>query len=203
MITFENVAIDFDNKSVIQGFDLVINKGDKVLFKAPSGKGKSSLLKAVLGFVTLSEGTILIDQIPVTEKTACDLRSKVAYVSQDVDLMPQVARDFIQEVYDYKYNKHLELDNDRLIELMTYYELELSLLDKNIKDFSGGERQRLGLVIAFLLNREILLLDEVTSGLDAHLKSKVFDYVSQSTITAIIISHDEIWINELIKVVNW
>jgi len=203
MIRFEKVSIDFNNKRIISNFNLVINKGEKVLFRAPSGKGKSSLLKAVLGFTPLSEGIIFIDEEPITEKTAFDLRNKVAYVSQDVDLRPIVVSDYITEIYNYKYNKHLLYDQSQIEALFNYFELELSLQDKNVKDLSGGERQRLGIIIAFLLNREILLLDEVTSGLDVDLKQKVLEYIKKISVTAIIISHDEIWMDDQIKVVSW
>jgi len=131
------------------------------------------------------------------------LRNKVAYVSQDVDLRPIVVSDYITEIYNYKYNKHLLYDQSQIEALFNYFELELSLQDKNVKDLSGGERQRLGIIIAFLLNREILLLDEVTSGLDVDLKQKVLEYIKKISVTAIIISHDEIWMDDQIKVVSW
>ena len=67
---------------------------------------------------------------------------------------------------------------------------------------SGGERQRLAIIISVLLKRNIFFLDEITSALDKHLKKKVADFfVEKDDWTAIIISHDPVWLeNQSVKV---
>lgn len=202
MINFEHVKIQFDERILFDDYNLKLASGDKVLLNGPSGRGKSSLLKAILGFVPLVSGSIYIDGIENSSKSIHDNRGKISYVSQDVDLMPTSGRAFIEEIYTYKHNKHLTYDAERIREMVTFFELSESLLEKNIQDLSGGERQRLGLVIAFLLDRDIMLLDEVTSALDQHLKEQVVAQIMGSHKTVLVISHDDIWQKQNIKVVN-
>lgn len=202
MIKFDNIKIQFDDRVLFENFSLHIKSGEKVLLNGPSGRGKSSLLKAALGFVPLKAGSIFIDSEENTGKSIYENRGKIAYVSQDVDLMPTTGYLFIEEIYTYKHNKHLEYDENRIKALISFFDLSETLLHKNIQDLSGGERQRLGLVIAFLLDRDILLLDEITSALDQNLKERVVSRIMTSNKTVMVISHDDIWQQEKIKVVN-
>ena len=72
--------------------------------------------------------------------------------------------------------------------------LEDDILDKNFQELSGGEKQRIGILIALLLNRDIYLLDEVTSALDVNLKKTVADYfLARENWTLLVISHDREW----------
>ena len=61
MINIENISISFGNLTLFRGLDLQVHYGESVCICGGSGSGKSSLLKAVLGFVPLSEGTIRVD----------------------------------------------------------------------------------------------------------------------------------------------
>lgn len=202
MLNYHSVGIQFNDKMIVNDFNLHLESGDKVLLKAPSGSGKSTLLKAALGFVQLAGGEISIDGVRNDARSICMNRGKISYVSQDVDLMPVKSREFINEVFTFKMNKHLTYKDDKLLEQMAYFELPEALLDKNVSDLSGGERQRLGLVIAFLLKRKILLLDEVTSALDKHLKEKVVAEIMASDATVLTVSHDDLWEASGVKVVN-
>jgi len=72
--------------------------------------------------------------------------------------------------------------------------LENDILDTNFQELSGGEKQRIGILIALLLNRDIYLLDEVTSALDVNLKKTVADYfLARENWTLLVISHDREW----------
>jgi putative ABC transport system ATP-binding protein len=202
MIKFNEVSVKYNQKTILTGFNLDINEGEKVLIRGASGKGKSSLLKALLGFVPLDQGFIEVAGIILSEKDIQNIRKKIAYVSQDVDLMAMTAKLYIEEIFNYKLNRLMIFDDKKLYELFDFFEMDKELLEKNIIDFSGGERQRLGLIIALLLDREILLLDEVTAGLEKALKQKVFDFIISMPTTSIIVSHDDIWVDDRIRVVN-
>ncbi len=86
---------------------------------------------------------------------------------------------------------------------MQELELEGNILDKNFQELSGGEKQRIGILIALLLNRDIYLLDEVTSALDMNLKKKVSDYfLSREDLTLLVISHDREWERDWIEIID-
>jgi putative ABC transport system ATP-binding protein len=77
---------------------------------------------------------------------------------------------------------------------MKELELEKDILEKNFETLSGGEKQRIGILIALMLGRDIFLLDEATSALDSGLKKKVVDnFLKNEDWTVFIISHDKEW----------
>jgi len=204
MIQVKDIHIAFEDQVVFDKFSLDINKGDKVLLSAPSGKGKSTLMKSLLGFQRISSGKIFIDQDQMTRETIHQIRNKIAYVSQDVELGQRTCKDLLDDIFNFKSNKHLDVSDESYRSLGEELELPRDFLVKKVNRLSGGERQRLGFLICLLLKRPIWLLDEVTSGLDKSLKEKIVNMVMTGDETVIITSHDDIWLRQdAIKVVKW
>jgi putative ABC transport system ATP-binding protein len=123
-------------------------------------------------------------------------------VAQDTDLGEGKVKNLINEIFSYKANKE-QLNPDKLLTFMLELELEDTILNKNFQELSGGEKQRIGILISLLLNRNIYLLDEITSALDINLKQKVADYfLTQEDWTLLIISHDREWERDWIEVID-
>ena len=76
-------------------------------------------------------------------------------------------------------------------------------LEKNVDTLSGGERQRLALILGILLDRDIWILDEITTGLDLELKTKMVDLVLGYDKTILVVSHDDIYKNQGLREVSW
>ena len=192
MIEFREIYLSFNGNSVINNLSLKIYEGDKVVIYGKSGSGKSSLLSLALGFLKPDEGQVYFDGLPVDEKTAWNVRRKIAYIDQDVSLGSGRVSGLFEFAGSLKANAHLDFNHSE--ELMSYFELEPDILQKSIQELSGGERQRISIIIAVLLNRNIFFLDEITSSLDRHLKNKVADYfLDRENVTSLIISHDPVW----------
>ena len=112
---------------------------------------------------------------------------------QDTDLEEGKVTNLLNEIFFYRANKD-KLDSEKLRIFMRELGLEDDILDKNFQELSGGEKQRIGILIALLLNRDIYLLDEVTSALDVNLKKTVADYfLARENWTLLVISHDREW----------
>ncbi|MCQ1535464.1 ATP-binding cassette domain-containing protein [Methanosarcina sp. KYL-1] len=202
IIRYEDVGISYGSKKVLSGFSLSIPKGWKILLKGKSGTGKSTLFKMLLGFEKPSEGSLYYRERPVDPSIAWEIRREVAYVSQDTDLGQGHVKELLEEIFSYRPNR-TKMSREKLHRLMEEFELEEDTLDKNFEDLSGGEKQRVGILIALLLGRDIFLLDEATSALDAELKKKVADYFLQhSEWTLFIISHDREWERDGVRVVE-
>jgi len=203
MIRFEGINIVFNKQQIFKAFSLRIEKGEKVLLSAPSGSGKSTLLKSLLGFQQLDGGTIYVKGKTLSKHTLQQVRTSISYVSQDVELGNRTAKDLIAEIFAFKLNKHIAMDFDKIEAQGMQYGLPAGFLDKNINQLSGGERQRLGFIICILLDREIWILDEVTSGLDSELKKLIVERVMATDKTVIISSHDAVWKAYDVRVVTW
>jgi ABC-type iron transport system FetAB ATPase subunit len=198
----EQIAIDIDRLSVQVGgqrvfsnFSLRLAKGHKASLVGPSGSGKSTLLLALLGFVTPADGTIRIFDEELTASSVWQLRTRMAYVSQEPELGEGTVRQILTHPFTFKNNRHLKGNMERAPELMEKLYLPGHLLDKDMTSLSGGEKQRVALISALLLEREILLLDEASSALDQRAKKAAIDLLySKEDLTLLAITHDREWI---------
>ncbi len=202
MIRFDHVHLAFDGRKIFNDLSLEVQRGEKVVVLAKSGTGKSSLFSLVLGFLEPDEGQVSFDGQPVDEKSAWEIRQKIAYIDQDVSLGDGKIIDLFDFVLKLKANIHLGGSRERMQELLQYFEFDQEILTKDIENLSGGERQRLAIIIAVLLQRDVFLLDEVTSALDKQLKKKVADFfIARQDWTCLVISHDPVWLeNPEIKI---
>ena len=200
-IEFRNISLRLGEKQVFDNFSFQVGAGEKILLRAPSGRGKSTLLRLVLGFVRPDAGAVLLDGEELTEQNVWKMRSRMAYVSQDLNIGAGRVDDFIREVFDYRANQHLAYDEARILDYFDHFGLERDKLQQPIEGLSGGEKQRVALVVALLLDREAYLLDEVTSSIDEALRNRVIRHLAGiEGKTLVVVSHDQDW--EGFRVVN-
>lgn len=202
IIEYRNLSIIHSHQKVLENFNLIIKEGEKVLIRGKSGTGKSTLFLCLLGLMRPSKGDVYFKDLPVNGNSVSVVRTKIAYVPQDVD----VGRDSVNEFFDtiFSYNAvGFTPDFEKIQRLLEWFELDDSILKKEFKSLSGGEKQRIVLILSLLLERNVFLLDEPTSSLDSSLKSKVVDYfVNDPSLTVIVISHDPQWEREGLRVVD-
>ncbi|AKB46533.1 Methionine ABC transporter ATP-binding protein [Methanosarcina sp. Kolksee] len=202
LIKYENIGVSFENRKILSGFNLTVKRNQKILLRGKSGTGKTTLLKILLGFTKPSEGTIYFRNRVIDSKTCWEARKEIAYVVQDTDLGEGKVKSLLDDVFSYRANKE-KLDHEKLRVFMRELELEDDILEKDFQELSGGEKQRIGILIALLLNRNIYLLDEVTSALDAKLKKKIADYfLARENWTLLIVSHDREWERDWMETIN-
>ncbi|MCC4767306.1 ATP-binding cassette domain-containing protein [Methanosarcina sp. DH1] len=202
LIKYENIGVSFENRKILSGFNLTVKKKQKILLRGKSGTGKTTLLKILLGFTKPSEGTIYFKNRVIDSKTCWEARKEIAYVVQNTDLGEGKVKSLLDDIFSYRANKE-KLDNEKLRIFMRELELEDDVLEKDFQELSGGEKQRIGILIALLLNRNIYLLDEVTSALDAKLKKKIADYfLAREDWTLLIVSHDREWERDWMETIN-
>ena len=185
MIRIEGLTKRFGAVQVLRGIDLAIAPGHVTAIVGPNGAGKTTLMKTLLGLTRSDEGRILMDGERIGDDPA--YRARLGY-------MPQIARfpenlsasDLIAMMRDLRGGTGIVDD-----ELIARLELD-SQLAKPFRALSGGTRQKVNAVLAFLFRPDLLVLDEPTSGLDpvssGILKDKILE-VRNAGRTVIVTSH--------------
>ncbi|MGL5426668.1 MAG: ABC transporter ATP-binding protein [Cetobacterium sp.] len=191
MIKFKNIDLKFNDKIILKDFNLTINKGEKVLIAGKSGKGKSTLLKILLGFNSPDSGEVLFQNIQLNEKNIDNIRKYLGYMPQSTPFLNDNVEKIINTIFNYKLNSKKKLDYDKLFYYFNLFNLDKNILTKHINELSGGEKQRFAFIITILLDREVWILDEITSSLDQDMKEKVTHYILNSDKTVLLVSHDQ------------
>ena len=169
-IEFRNVVYAYDDeKDVLNGISMTIDKGKKYALVGPSGGGKTTICHLIPHFYNVTSGEILIDGKEINTLTAESLRRNIGIVQQDIYLFNASIRDNIL------YGK-LDATEEEIIEaakranihdyIMTLEKGYDTVIGERGVRLSGGQKQRLSIARVFLKNPPILILDEATSALD-------------------------------------
>jgi len=194
IIEFRNINLSFKSKTIFKDFNFIINSGEKIIVFGKSGTGKSTLLNLLLGFKQPESGEIFFNGEKITAQNIWDIRKQIAYVDQDVMMGEGHVQKIIAEYFSFAANSKIKFTPLELTELLERFDLEPVILTKDIGQLSGGEKQRLALVVALLLKRPVMVFDEVTSSLDPASKTIVIrELLKNSKSTLLIITHDEEW----------
>ena len=180
MINIENISISFGNLTLFRGLDLQVHYGESVCICGGSGSGKSSLLKAVLGFVPLSEGTIKVDGTLLAPRTADHIRKKIAWIPQELALPSEWVSEMVRMPFELKANREAGFNKERLMDYFVSLGLEEKLYDKRVNEVSGGQRQRLTIARALMRPAPFLILDDSTSALDYLTESRLLAAIREN-----------------------
>lgn len=186
-----NNAVVVDRLRVVRGkrvvlpeLSLTVPRGQVVGLLGPSGGGKSTLLRAIVGVQIIRSGAITVLGEPAGSRS---LRARVGYVTQ----APSVFGDLtIRQNLDY-FAKLQSAPTSSVIETMRAVDLE-SHADSPVNDLSGGQRSRVSLAAALVGTPELLVLDEPTVGLDPVLRRDLWDLfhrLADAGTTLLISSH--------------
>jgi Cu-processing system ATP-binding protein len=158
MIEFKDLNKKFGKLEVLKDLNLVIKKGSINAILGPNGSGKTTLIKCLLGMVIPDSGSIKINGEVV--------KNQWKY-REEIDYMPQIAnfpsnlkvKEIIAMIKDIR-NR-----DARDAELIEYFDLS-PFLNKQLSHLSGGTKQKVNIVLAFMFDNPLLILDEPTNGLD-------------------------------------
>lgn len=195
LVKLENLSIQSNSNKIIENFSMEINSNEVISLVGPSGSGKSTILKyiALMHDPNLTtSGKYLYRGEDVNQVKAVDLRKDTSYCFQSPTLFGSTVRDNLQFAYDIR---NLEFDSEKAKDLLSKVDLPTSYLDKEISTLSGGEKQRVALIRNIQFHPSILLLDEITSGLDKATREIIWnwlrEYRKENGTSFVIVSHTE------------
>jgi putative ABC transport system ATP-binding protein len=165
LIEIKNLNVIKNNKSILAGINFSIKSGEKILIRGESGSGKSTLIKSILFFERFS-GQVIFHDRPVDEHNLLDFRRHIGYIGQIIPHLDMKIRDFLNVPLDYRVNHRKSYDSAKIKQLLSKLNFDGTVLDKNFKDLSGGEKQRILIAQVLLLGKPVYLFDEVTASLD-------------------------------------
>jgi len=178
-------------KPVLDGVDLVLNPGERMVLLGANGAGKSTLLHVITGFIPASAGTV--EAFGAVRRTEADFRSvrvRAGLVFQDADdqlFCPTVIEDVAFGPLNLGQSREEAYETARA----TLRSLELGhLADRVTHRLSGGEKRLVSIAAVLAMQPEVLLLDEPTVGLDPDAYARLSDILEALPQAMIIVAHD-------------
>lgn len=198
IINIDNLHKSFGDNHVLRGFSLKLNKGENIVILGKSGSGKSILIKCIVGLIKYDSGSlkVLDQEINSLSHTELDvLRIKIGFVFQSSALYDSMTVRKNLEFPLRRHNLHLSAKDSLDIVKETLQNVGLlHAIDLMPSELSGGMRKRIGLARALVLNPEIVLYDEPTTGLDPMTSKEISNLMlltqNKYNTSSIIISHD-------------
>lgn len=194
MIQLDHVSLNFKDQYILKDFTEHIRRKELVGISGKSGCGKSSLLRTLLGFVPLTEGSIRIDGLPLEPSTVMEIRKKIAYLPQDLNFPLDTVRDMVRVPFELHANRQLRFSEEKLFDLWGQLNLDRRLYDRKVHRISGGQRQRILLSVMAMLHKPLCLVDEPASALDSDSSEKVLEVLRrlrEEGSTLVVVSHDQ------------
>ena len=193
-ISFKNVKFSYDeNKELIKNFSLDIKKGDKIAIVGPTGAGKTTLINILLHFYDINSGDITFDDVSINNIEKNSLRNNFAMVLQETWIFSGTIKENIAYVKDDASDEEI-IRASRLAHADTFIDRLPKGYDTFVSSKDGlseGEKQMIAIARLFLLNPDVVILDEATSSIDTRSEKLIgdaFDKIMENN-TSIVIAH--------------
>ncbi|MGZ3862255.1 MAG: ABC transporter ATP-binding protein [Bacteroidia bacterium] len=197
MVEVKGLEISFGKKEVLKKMNLWLKKGENLVVFGKSGSGKSVLIKCLVGLLEPDKGSIEVikrDILSMEEKELNKLRKKIGFLFQGAALYDSMT---VRENLEFPLRDSGEKSDEGITEKIESVLKNVGLseaIDKMPSELSGGMRKRIALARTLILNPEIMLYDEPTTGLDPvtsrEISKLILDVQKKYNTSSIIITHD-------------
>ncbi|UWD34877.1 ABC transporter ATP-binding protein [Mycoplasma cottewii] len=170
IIRINNLTKKFKSGYGIFDINLVVKQGDVYGYLGPNGSGKSTTIRHMMGYIKPLKGSVNIMNKDAWKQSHL-IQSEVGYIPGEINLPEYVnGLNFIKQIFKLRNQTNW----DYVEKLINYFEFNPNI---KIKKMSKGMKQKVALVIAFMHNPKLLILDEPTTGLDPLMKNKFINLV--------------------------
>lgn len=193
-VTLENITFGYSplDKPLLTGFSLSVGPGSQVALVGGSGSGKSTVSRLIAGLYSPWEGVIRIDGRRLDEMPRGALAASVSFVDQEVFLFEGTVRDNVA-LWDPSITDEAVVDALKDAQLYDVVARRPGgvhgRVEQDGRNFSGGQRQRLEIARALVRRPSVLVLDEVTSALDAETEQLIIDSLRRRGCACVVIAH--------------
>ena len=198
LVAVENASVRFGRQQVLRNISINIPAGQTVVLIGESGCGKTVLMKSIIGLVKPQQGRILFDGHNIAELNERDLsqlRLRFGFVFQNAALFDSmtVGQNVAFPLRQHGQNTPAEM-REEVVSRLAEVGLPQEVVRKKPAELSGGMRKRVGLARALIMNPEIIMYDEPTTGLDPIMSDVINELIlrtrRRNAVTSIVVTHD-------------
>ena len=198
IVDVESLSVTFGNQEVLKDITLRIPPGQTLALLGESGCGKTVLMKSIIGLVKPTCGKIEFDGENInqlTERQLSRMRLRYGFIFQNAALFDSMT---IGQNVAFPLRQHGRFSDNQIREMVLSRLSEVGLPDsvvfKKPAELSGGMRKRVGLARALIMNPELIMYDEPTTGLDPIMSDVINELIlrtrSRNPVTSIVVTHD-------------
>jgi len=198
IIEIDNLHVRFGPQQVLRDITLSVPRGQTLAIIGESGCGKTVLLKSIIGLIRPQQGHVEFDNQRMDrlrEREIAEQRTRFGFVFQNSALFDSmtVAENILFPLKQHRPKERARFQGE-LLERLAEVGLPTSVLSKRPAELSGGMRKRVGLARALIMQPEVLLYDEPTTGLDPIVSDVINELMMRTrdsySVTSIIVTHD-------------
>lgn len=196
-VSFKNISFSFQNKVVLNDFSFTLSKGDFMGLSGISGKGKTTLINVLLGFLEPGSGSVLMNNLYLKTRERQHFRKRISYAKQQPLLIyDSILKNITLNEKPVDFQKTEEVIRvTGLSEMITNYPEGFNkVITENGKNLSGGQRQRLMMARALYKSFDLLILDEPFSELDRDSENCLLNYLNELALAGkmiLLITHNK------------
>ena len=198
LVEVKNLSVSFGSQSVLRNINLSIPPGQTLVLLGESGCGKTVLMKSIIGLVQPTHGEVYFDEQnlnQLNDRRLSLLRLRFGFVFQNAALFDSMT---IGQNVAFPLRQHGRFSSDQIREMVLSRLSEVGLPDsvvfKKPAELSGGMRKRVGLARALIMNPELIMYDEPTTGLDPIMSDVINELIirtrRRNPVTSIVVTHD-------------